>query len=87
MRIEAEISLEYDNEKEAEAISMAVSPDNLVTPKELIIETRIMGNNVITLIKYQGENVATFMSTIDDLLDCISTAERTISAVNKSMHF
>ncbi|MEM2341949.1 MAG: KEOPS complex subunit Pcc1 [Candidatus Bathyarchaeia archaeon] len=87
MRIEAEITLTCDNEKEAEAISMAVSPDNLVTPKELIIETRIMDSNVITLIEYQGEKIATFISTMDDLLDCISTAERAISVINKSMHF
>jgi len=80
----AEITLVYDDRREAEAISKAVSPDNLRTPKELIIETKAIGNSVITVIKYYGENIATFMSTIDDLLNCISTAEKIISSIAKS---
>jgi len=80
----AEITLVYDDGREAEAIAKAVSPDNLKAPKELIIETKAIGNSVITVIKYCGENIATLMSTIDDLLNCISTAEKIISSVTKS---
>jgi len=33
------------------------------------------------LIMYNGENLLTLQSTIDDLLSCISIAEKTISAL------
>lgn len=84
MKMEAKIIMIYDDEKEAEAVSQAVSPDNVKAPKELFIETGAENNRVITSIKYDGKRVETFLSTIDDLLSCVSTAEKTILALNKN---
>ncbi len=81
--MEAEITLTYEDEREAEAIARAVSPDNIEAPKGLFIETRAVGKSVKTYIKYSGGRVETFQSTIDDLLSCISTAEKTVSTVGK----
>ncbi|MEM2557686.1 MAG: KEOPS complex subunit Pcc1, partial [Candidatus Bathyarchaeia archaeon] len=81
--MEAEITLTYDSEAEAKAIAEAVSPDNIVTPKDLIVETKAMYNRVVTTIRYDGDNIATFMSTIDDLLSCIGTAEKILSAIRE----
>jgi len=61
-----------------------VSPDNVKTPEGLSIETFARDNRVITLIKYEGHNLQTFQSTIDDLLSCISVAEKTFSAVKRA---
>ncbi len=71
--------LVYDDEAEAEAIFKAVSPDNAETPNGLIVETQKIDRKVVTTIKYYGDNIATLLSTIDDLLKCVLTAEKTIS--------
>lgn len=83
MEADAEIILVYESSEEASAISNSVSPDNLMCPKELTVETRSMGENVVTVITYHGDNMATFLSTIDDLLSCVSAAEKVISAARE----
>lgn len=75
--------LVYGSEAEARAIAEAVSPDNIAAPEGLIVETKAIGNRVTTTIRYDGDNIATFMSTIDDLLSCIGAAEKTLSAVRE----
>lgn len=81
--MEATITLEYGDAKTADAIAKAVSPDNFKTPKGLFIETVRKGNRVLTEIKTTG-NLATFIATIDDLLFCVSTAEKTLRIVTKT---
>ncbi|HVO86035.1 MAG TPA: KEOPS complex subunit Pcc1 [Candidatus Eisenbacteria bacterium] len=75
--MQAKIVLEYSDEKTAEAVAKAVSPDNLKTPKDLSIKTTKDSRKVVTSISYEGK-FATFIATIDDLLFSASTAERTI---------
>jgi hypothetical protein len=75
--LQAKIVLEYDDEKTAEAVAKAVSPDNLKTPRGLSIKTTRDLGKVVTSISYDGK-FATFIATIDDLLFSASTAERTI---------
>ncbi|HIE18833.1 TPA: KEOPS complex subunit [Candidatus Bathyarchaeota archaeon] len=81
MKMEARVSLMYQEERKAKAILEAVSPDNVNTPKSLSIKAFTEDNKVILLIKYDGENFLTLQSTIDDLLSCVSVAEKTISAL------
>jgi hypothetical protein len=78
--LEATITLEYANAKTADAIANAVSPDNFKTPTGLTIKTERKNNNVFTEVKTEGK-LATFIATIDDLLFCVSTAEKTLHAV------
>jgi tRNA threonylcarbamoyladenosine modification (KEOPS) complex Pcc1 subunit len=80
--LEAEIILEYEDEKVAEAAAKAVSPDNFKTPRGLTVKTTLDKNKVITVIKCKGK-ISTFIATIDDLLFCISTAEKTIKTVKR----
>jgi len=80
--LEAEIILEYDDEKVAEATAKAVSPDNFKTPKGLSIKTTWDKNKVVTVIKCEGK-ISTFIATIDDLLFCTSTSEKTIKTVKR----
>jgi len=75
--LQAKIVLEYSDEKTAEAVANAVSPDNLKTPKGLSIKTTKDSRKVVTSISCDGK-FATFIATIDDLLFSASTAERTI---------
>jgi tRNA threonylcarbamoyladenosine modification (KEOPS) complex Pcc1 subunit len=75
--LEAEIILEYDSKKIAQAIADAVSPDNAGTPVGLSVKTRIEKKKVVTLIRCR-QGFSTFVATIDDLLFSITTAEKTL---------
>jgi len=80
--LETEIILEYEDAKTAEAIAKAVSPDNFKTPRGLSIKTVRENRKVITQIKCKGK-LPTFIATIDDLLFCTSTAEKTLQTTKK----
>jgi len=79
--LEATIKLEYGDSKTAEAVANAVSPDNFKTSIGLTIKTERKNNNVLTEIQTEEEKLATFIATIDDLLFCVSTAEKTLRTV------
>jgi tRNA threonylcarbamoyladenosine modification (KEOPS) complex Pcc1 subunit len=80
--LEAEIILEYDDEKIAEAIARAVSPDNFKTPSGLSIKTTWEGKKVTTQVKCKRK-LPTFIATIDDLLFCVSIAEKTLQTTKR----
>ena len=82
MKLEARISLEYDDEKIAEAIVKAVSPDNVEYGEMLSVKTFKKENKVISLV-FCKEKIGTFISTIDDLLRCISVAEKTFKVIKE----
>jgi tRNA threonylcarbamoyladenosine modification (KEOPS) complex Pcc1 subunit len=80
--LEAEIILDYDKAEIAEAVAKAVSPDNFKTPRGLSIKTTWRKEKVLTKIKCKRK-LSTFIATIDDLLFCISTAEKTLQIAKK----
>ena len=80
--LEAIITLEYKDAKEAEAVAKAVSPDNYKTPKCLQVNTIRKENKVITQIQCTGK-LATFTATVDDLLFSASTAEKTLNVLKQ----
>lgn len=83
-KLQCEIVLEYDDAKTAKAIAKAVSPDNIEPPRGLLIETTCRGRRVITKLNCE-KSLPTFIATIDDLLFCVSTAEKAIQ-VTKKLH-
>ena len=80
--MDAEIRLAYRNEREAEAVANAVSPDNVEVPPGLQIETLRNGSDVLTKIECQTR-LQTLIATIDDLLACVSVAEKTFKVAKK----
>ena len=80
--MEAEITLEYEDTEDAEAVAKAVSPDNFKVPPSLSIETTSKGNKVVTYIRCRRK-IPTFIATIDDLLFCVSIAEKTLQTAKK----
>ncbi len=82
--METEIKLVYKDPKEAKAVSEAISPDNVGAPAGLSIQTSWTENIVTTTVKYDGDNVMTFLSTIDDVLSCVSVAEKAFKAAKKT---
>ena len=75
--MQAEITIKYEDIKKAEAVAKAISPDNLKTPSGLSVKTTRKLYKVLTQIKCP-EKLPTFIATIDDLLFCISIAEKTL---------
>ena len=80
--MEAEIRLSYQNEREAEAVAKAVSPDNVEVPSGLYIKTVRIGSDVLTKVECQTR-LQTLIATIDDLLACVSVAEKTFNVAKK----
>jgi len=80
--LEAEIRLSYENEREAEAVAKAVSPDNVEVPQGLYVKTVRKGSDVLTRIECQTR-LQTLIATIDDLLACVSVAEKTFKVAKK----
>jgi hypothetical protein len=74
--------LVYKNEREAEAVAKAVSPDNVQVPQGLFIETVQKGFEVITKVKCQTR-LQTLIATLDDILACVSVAEKTCKVAKK----
>jgi tRNA threonylcarbamoyladenosine modification (KEOPS) complex Pcc1 subunit len=75
--LEATITIEYSNPQVAESVAKAVSPDNFKTPPGLSVKTKRNGNQVFTEISAETK-ITTLIATIDDLLMCISTAEKAL---------
>jgi hypothetical protein len=61
-------------------VAQAISPDNIEVPKGLVIQTTHKRSKVHTLIICR-KKMATFIATIDDLLACISVAEKSYSLI------
>jgi hypothetical protein len=80
--LEAEIRLCYGNEREAEAVAKAVSPDNVEVPAGLTVETVSVGTGVLTRVECQTR-LQTLIATLDDLLSCVSVAEKTFKVAKK----
>ncbi|MCW4007642.1 MAG: KEOPS complex subunit Pcc1 [Candidatus Bathyarchaeota archaeon] len=80
--LEAQITLEYGDEQTADAVAKAVSPDNFKAPSGLSIATARQGKLVLTEVKTEG-SFATFLATIDDLLFCVSTAEKALRIIKQ----
>jgi len=78
--LKAEITLTYEDGREAEAVASAVSPDNVEVPPGLFVKTTRRRNKVLTEIECETR-LQTFIATIDDLLACVSIAEKAFSTV------
>jgi len=81
--LEAKIILSYESERDAEAITKAVSPDNVKTPPGLTVRTVRRGSRVVTLVRCEGR-FETFLATLNDLLAAVQVAERAISVGHSS---
>jgi len=80
--LEARIVLEYGDKRVAKAVAAAVSPDNFKTPEGLSVETRCEDGKVVTAIKCR-RSISSLIATVDDLLFCVSTAEKTLRVTGK----
>ena len=80
--LEVEIALSYETVTEANAVVDAITPDNVRIPKDLAIKTIRRGKKALTSVECRA-SLLTFIATIDDLLEAISIAERSVSTVKQ----
>jgi len=81
-KLEAEITIFYDDEQSAKVVAEAVSPDNFKVPGGLYVKTERRKSSVWTYIKC-NKGFQTFIATVDDLLFAITTAEKILKATRK----
>lgn len=74
---EISMIIKYPNEEIAKTIINAVNPDNFQAPKDLKI-TMSMSNAEISIEIKGSKSIGSLLNTIDDLLECISTAEKVL---------
>ena len=80
MRLEAKLSLAYETEKEAKAVVEAVSPDNVKVPQGLNVKTVRSDYRLLAFVCCE-KSLRTFLATLDDLLACISVAEKAFEII------
>ncbi len=79
--LNALIRLSYSDKTVADAVLRAISPDNLKTPSDVRVGSSRQDAQVTTTIVVESK-IPTFIATIDDLLFCVSVAERTVATMN-----
>lgn len=77
MKMEAKVSCLYEDELISKAISQSVEPDNIDSPEGVSIKTYRDGGKVITEVELD-DRIETLIATLEDLLSCVSTAEKVI---------
>lgn len=80
MKLKAEFSFQYGTRNKVKSIDEAISPDNNVAPPGLEVKTKRCGCILQTSV-FCERTLNTFLSTLDDLLACISVAEKTFQAI------
>ncbi len=73
---EATVTIEYVDQRTAEAILRAIEPDNLTTTG-VEIEAEATGG-VVTINVECMRGIGSLVATLDDLLSCIQAAEAAI---------
>lgn len=78
--LRAILSRLYEESTRAKALFQAVKPDNLKLPSGVTIISSIEKNSIQVEVRCD-KGIGTLLSTLDDLLSCLSAAERTLEAV------
>ncbi len=73
MELRARVCCLYSEERVAEAVFRALSPDN-VGGRRAELRTERRGKAVVTTVRMEGR-VETLLATLDDLLACTEVAE------------
>ena len=76
--VEAKATIRYSNMEIANAVLEAIGPDNCQAPEGIEIEAYLNGSD-LNLKIFCAKGLGSFITTLDDLLACISAAEKAIS--------
>jgi len=76
---EAVVRIRYGDEASAEAVMRAISPDNLKA-EDIFIDA-VSHGDVLEVRVICGRGVGSLVATLDDILSCISAAEKALGGV------
>ncbi len=76
--MEAKITFFCKNERDAETVTKAISPDKIWIPKGSTIKTVRRKSSVFTIVRCE-RNLETLIATIEELLKSIQLVEKNIS--------
>ena len=79
--VESSILIKYPNSDIAQTILNAVNPDNFQAPKDLRI-TMTISDDIIMININSSKGIGSLLNTIDDLLGCISAAEKVLNRLS-----
>jgi len=80
VKLKAEVTVEMESKRLSDAVAESISPDNQKVPEGLTVKTLAQGRRVISRVAC-NKSFETFLATLDDLLSCMQTAEKTLRAV------
>jgi hypothetical protein len=79
---EAYVVIICDEDREAECIASAVSPDNVVPGDDLIVNTWNKDREVRCMVSCR-RGLRSLISTLDDILLSVRIAENTLQSIQK----
>lgn len=80
VRFKAEVTVEMETKRLSNAVAESISPDNQKVPEGLTVKTLAHGRRVISKVEC-NKSFETFLATLDDLLSCMQTAQKTLRAI------
>lgn len=78
---EAKLILRYPDEETTRAVVEAIGPDNYKAPPGLTLSIDVRKTEIIISIKCP-KGVGSLLATLDDLLSCLSAAEKTLQSLD-----
>jgi hypothetical protein len=78
---EADLTLHYTDEKTARAVAEAISPDNFQAPEGMQVNVK-RSNTTLDIHIFCPKGVGSLIQTLDDLLGCLSAAEKALNGLN-----
>ncbi|MCS6788314.1 MAG: KEOPS complex subunit Pcc1 [Aigarchaeota archaeon] len=73
----AELTFEFCDELEAEAVMRAIAPDNEPLPKGLRVEMTLEGRRMRVLVEC-SRGTDSLLATVDDVLSAVHLVERVV---------
>lgn len=80
VKFKAEVTVEMETKRFSNAVAESISPDNQKVPEGLTVKTLAHGRRVISKVEC-NKSFETFLATLDDLLSCMQTAQKTLRAI------
>ncbi|MEM0027585.1 MAG: KEOPS complex subunit Pcc1 [Ignisphaera sp.] len=84
MMLELSIEIVMSDENMCRSVLNAVEPDNKTAPSSITIDVTCQGNVMKILVRGSNTKILTFRNTVDDLLEHVSIAMKTVNEVHSA---
>ncbi|MEL9940643.1 MAG: KEOPS complex subunit Pcc1 [Ignisphaera sp.] len=84
MMLELSIEIVMNDENTCRSVLNAVEPDNKTAPSSIAIDVTCQGNVMRVVVRGSNTKILTFRNTVDDLLEHISIAMKTVKEIQST---